>query len=58
MDYVVLYVFYGKLKILKILQDFKYEWLRQRRARVDWMNISRPCADQMAWGVVKEDWAK
>ncbi|XP_078349987.1 uncharacterized protein LOC144634826 isoform X1 [Oculina patagonica] len=40
------------------LQDFRHEWLRQRRARVDWMNIIRPCADQMAWGSVKDNWGK
>ena len=41
-----------------ILQDFRHEWLRQRRSRVDWMNTIRPCADQMAWDLVKEDWGK
>ena len=40
------------------LQDFRHEWLRQRRARVDWKNIIKPCADNMAWGLVKEHWGK
>ena len=43
---------------LRILQDFQHEWLRQRRARVDWKNIIKPCADNMAWGSVKEHWGK
>ena len=40
------------------LQDFRHDWLRQRRARVDWKNIIRPCADNMAWGLVKNHWGK
>ena len=40
--------------ISRRLQDFRHEWLRQRRARVDWKNIIKPCADNMAWGLVKE----
>ena len=40
------------------LQDFRQEWLRQRRARVDWKNIIKPCADNMAWGLVKNHWDK
>ena len=40
------------------LQDFRHEWLRQRRARVDWLNIIRPCVDNMAWGLVKDHWGK
>ena len=43
---------------LRTLQDFQHEWLRQRRARVDWKNIIKPCADNMAWGFVKEHWGK
>ena len=40
------------------LQDFRHDWLRQRRARVDWKSIIKPCADNMAWGLVKEHWGK
>ena len=44
--------------ISRRLQDFRHEWLRQRRARVDWKSIIKPCADNMAWGLVKEHWGK
>ena len=44
--------------ISRRLQDFRNEWLRQRRARVDWKNIIEPCFDNMAWGSVKEHWGK
>ena len=44
--------------ISRRLQDFRHEWLRQRRARVDWKNLIKPCADNMAWGLVKEHWGK
>jgi len=47
-----------KSLISRRLQDFRHEWLRQRRARVDWKNIIKPCADNMAWGLVKEHWGK
>ena len=40
------------------LEDFRREWLRQRRARVDWQGIMRPCHDNMAWGQVKNGWGK
>ena len=48
----------GQLVISRRLQDFQNEWLRERRARVDWKNILKPCADNMAWGLVKEHWGK
>ena len=48
----------GPLVISRRLQDFRHEWLRQRRARVDWKNIIKPCADNMAWGLVKGHWGK
>jgi len=38
------------------LNSLMKEWLRQRRARVDWKNIIKPCVDNMAWGLVK--WGK
>ena len=44
--------------LLRRLQDFQHEWVRQRRARVDWKNIIKPCADNMAWGLVKDHWGK
>ena len=44
--------------ISRRLQDFRHEWLRQRRARVDWRNIIKPCVDNMAWGLVKDHWGK
>ena len=40
------------------LQDFRKEWLRQRRARIDWKNMIKSCADNMAWGLVKDHWGK
>ena len=39
-------------------QDFRREWFRQRRARVDWESIIKPCSDNMAWGLVKNHWGK
>ena len=47
-----------KSVILRRLQDFRHDWLRQRRARVDWKNIIKPCVDNMAWGLVKDHWGK
>ena len=40
------------------LQDFRRQWLRQRRARVDWQSIIKPCNDNMAWGQVNDGWSK
>ena len=40
------------------LEDFRRDWLRQRRARVDWQEILRPCHDNTAWGQVKNGWGK
>lgn len=39
-------------------QDFRRQWLRQRRARVDWQSIIKPCNDNMAWGQVPDGWSK
>ncbi|PFX19399.1 hypothetical protein AWC38_SpisGene16185 [Stylophora pistillata] len=39
-------------------QDFRRQWLRQRRARVDWQKMIQPCVDNMAWGQVKNHWVK
>ena len=47
-----------KSEISRKLQDFRHDWLRQRRARVDWENIIKPCVDNVAWGLVKEHWGK
>ena len=40
------------------LEDFRRDWLRQRRARVDWQEILRPCHEYTAWGQVKNGWGK
>ena len=48
----------GQPVISRRMQDFRHEWLLQRRARVDWKNIIKPCTDNMAWGLVKEHWGK
>ena len=47
-----------KSEISRRLQDFQHDWLRQRRARVDWENIIKPCVDNMVWGLVKDHWGK
>ena len=39
-------------------EDFRRQWLRQRRARVDWQSILKPCKDNMAWGQVNDGWSK
>ena len=39
-------------------QDFRSEWFRQRRARVDWRSMIQPCIDNLAWGLVKNQWGK
>ena len=47
-----------KMKEKKRIEDFRRDWLRQRRARVDWQAIIKPCYDNMAWGQVKHGWEK
>jgi len=44
--------------ISRRFQDFRHEWLRQRRARVDWESMIKPCSDNMAWGLIKKHWGK
>lgn len=44
--------------ILHRYQDFRSEWFRQRRARVDWRSMIRPCIDNLPWGLVKNQWGK
>ena len=39
-------------------QDFRREWLRQRRARVDWQSMIKPCVENMAWDQVADGWSK
>ena len=39
-------------------QDFRRQWLRQRRARVDWQSIMKPCNENMAWGQENDGWSK
>ena len=41
-----------------LVQEFQREWLRQRRAQVDWESLARPCVGHIAWGEVKEGWGK
>ena len=38
------------------LEDFRRDWLRQRRARVDWKSMMQSCKDDMVWRPVK--WKK
>ncbi|XP_068704449.1 uncharacterized protein [Montipora foliosa] len=44
--------------LLHRFQDFSRDWLRQRRARVDWKSIIKPCFDNMEWGLEKNHWGK
>ena len=44
--------------ISRRFQDFRHEWLRQRRARVDWESMIKPCSDNMACGLEKNHWGK
>ena len=44
--------------ISRRFQDFRRQWLRQRRARVDWQSVMKPCNDNMAWGQVNDGWSK
>ncbi|KAK2560940.1 hypothetical protein P5673_016057 [Acropora cervicornis] len=41
-----------------LFRDFRRDWLRQRRARLDWQSMLKPCHDNMEWGLVKKYWAK
>ena len=38
--------------------DFRREWLRQRRARVDWQSIIKPCVKNMVWGQGMDGWGR
>ena len=38
--------------------DFRRDWFRQHRARVDWKSILKPCINNTQWGVVKKYWGK
>ena len=40
------------------VEDFRRDWLRQRRARIDWPSVVKPCVENMAWGQVKDGWGK
>ena len=44
--------------ILHRYQDFRSEWFRQRRARLDWRSMIQPCIDNLPWGLVKNQWGK
>ena len=39
-------------------RDFRHQWLRQRRARLDWPSMVKPCVENMAWGQVNDGWGK
>ena len=38
--------------------DFRRDWFRQRRARVDWESMLKPCINNTQWGLVKKYWGK
>ena len=38
--------------------DFRRDWFRQHRARVDWKSMLKPCIDNTQWGVEKKYWGK
>ena len=40
------------------VRHFQREWFRQRRHRVDWKSLVRPCMSQMGWGETKPGWGK
>ena len=40
------------------LDDFRRDWFRQHRARVDWKSILKPCISNTQWGVEKKYWGK
>ena len=48
----------GETEEMARLEDFRRDWSRVRRARVDWQEILRPCHDYTAWGQVKDGWGK
>ena len=49
---------HGETEEMARLEDFRRDWSRQRRVRVDWQEILRPCHDNTAWGQVKDGWGK
>ena len=49
---------HGETEEMARLEDFRRDWSRVRRARVDWQEILRPCHDYTAWGQVKDGWGK
>ncbi|XP_015759130.1 PREDICTED: uncharacterized protein LOC107338414 [Acropora digitifera] len=38
--------------------DFRRDWFRQHRARVDWKSMLKPCIDNTQWGVERKYWGK
>ena len=38
--------------------DFRRDWFRQHRARVDWKSILKPCMNNTQWGLEKKYWGK
>ena len=39
-------------------KHFRFHWYRERKARVDWWAIMKPCYDNMEWRQVKPGWEK
>ncbi|XP_015768064.1 PREDICTED: uncharacterized protein LOC107346763 [Acropora digitifera] len=39
-------------------KDFRRDWFRQHRARVDWKSILKPCINNTQWGLEKKYWGK
>ena len=40
------------------LDDFRRDWFRQHRARVDWKSMLKPCINNTQWGLEKKYWGK
>ena len=38
--------------------DFRRDWFRQHRARVDWKSMLKPCIDNTQWGLERKYWGK
>lgn len=57
-SYSQIRVNHNSLVTSKRFQDFRRDWFRQRRARVDWKRMIKPCLDNMEWGRVKNNWGK
>ncbi|XP_067031987.1 uncharacterized protein [Acropora muricata] len=38
--------------------DFRRDWFRQHRTRVDWKSMLKPCINNTQWGLEKKYWGK